>query len=90
MLDVTKEEIEIEDTFLSRIDNICKFNNIKANVVNGCIRNIKHTNIAYLEPHRVIIKDKLYLYFNGSEEIFINNLNTKIRLCDLENYIQSN
>ena len=90
MIDIAKEEIEIDDDFLRRINNICQFNNLKAIVINGCIRHIKCTNIAYLEPHRLIINDRLYLFFNSSENIYINDLSNKIRLSDLEEHIKSN
>ena len=90
MIDIAKEEIEIDDDFLRRINNICQFSNLKAIVINGCVRHIKCTNIAYLEPHRLIINDRLYLFFNSSENIYINDLSNKIRLSDLEEHIKSN
>lgn len=33
-------------------------------IFEGCLRIIEHTNLAYVEPHRVIIKNKLFLFFN--------------------------
>ena len=52
------------------------------------IRKIDKTNLTYIEPHRIIIKDNLYLAFNYSNEIYIHNLGKKIKLSELENYIE--
>lgn len=90
MFNITKEEIEMDDKLLGRINNICSLNNTTAKIINGCIRNISNTNISYIEPHRVLINNNLYLFFNDSEEVFINDLNNKIRLVELENYIKAN
>lgn len=79
MLDITKEEIEVDDNILGKINNICQLNNLKAIVINGCIQYIKHTNITYVEPHKIIIKNIRFLIFNNSDQIFINDLNTKIK-----------
>ena len=35
-----------------------------------------------------IIKDNLYLAFNYSNEIYVQNLCMKIKLTELENYIK--
>ena len=51
---------------------------------------IDKTNLTYLEPHRIIINDITFLAFNYSNEIFIENLNNKIKLSELENYLKHN
>lgn len=90
MLDITKEELEIDDDILSKVNNICQLNNLKAIVINGSVRHLKNTNIAYLEPHRIIIKNTLYLFFNGSDDIYINDLNRSIKLSELREYVKTN
>ena len=35
------------------------------------MRIIEHTNLAYVEPHRVIIKDCLYLFFNEHDYFYV-------------------
>ena len=79
MLKITKEVIDIDETILGRINNICRFHNLTAKVICGSIRHVECTNIAYLESHRIIINNNLYLFFNNSNEIFINNLSHSIR-----------
>ena len=49
-------------------------------IINGCLRIIEHTNLAYVEPHRVIIKDKLYLFFNEQDYFYIGSLDNKYPL----------
>ena len=41
------------------------------------MRIIEHTNLAYVEPHVVNIKDINYLFFNEHEYFYIENLNNK-------------
>ena len=88
MIKIIKEEIEIEESLESRLKIICDFCNTKPTIINGSIRKIDKTNLTYLEPHRIIIKDNLYLAFNYSNEIYIQNLGKKIKLSELENYIK--
>ena len=88
MIKIIKEEIEIEESLESRLKIICDFCNTTPTIINGSIRRVKHTNLTYIEPHRIIINDKLYLAFNYSNEIYINNLGKKIKLSELEDYIK--
>ena len=53
---------------------ICKFCNTKLTFFNGSIRNIKGTNIAYLEPHQILITNITYLLFEEYDYVFIENL----------------
>ena len=59
-------------------------------IINGNLRIIDKTNLTYLEPHRIIINDITFLAFNYSNEIFIENLNNKIKLSELEDYLKHN
>lgn len=88
MVNIIKEEIVIEESLVSRLNVICDFCNTTPTIINGSIRKIDKTNLTYIEPHRIIIKDNLYLAFNYSNEIYIQNLGKKIKLSELENYIK--
>lgn len=87
MLKFKKEEIEMEVSLKKRIEFICDYAKIKTKFMNGNIINIEHTNPNYVEPHRVIIKNKIFLVFNYSNEIYIENLSKKILIKDLDKYI---
>lgn len=90
MINIIKQEVEIEEHLRKRIEFICEFANTKPSFVNGSIRKIDKTNLVYLEPHRIMINKITFLAFNYSNEIFIENLSRKIKLSELEEYLKSN
>lgn len=70
MVNIIKQEIEIEEALKNKIEFICSFCNTTATILNGSIRTIEHTNLTYVEPHRIIIKDKMFLAFNYETRMF--------------------
>lgn len=50
---------------------------------------VQKTNLNYIVPHRIIINNEMFLAFNYSNEIYINNLDKKIKMSELENYIKT-
>jgi len=89
MLNIIKQEIEIEKGLKQKLEFICDFCNTTPTVINGSIRKLDKTNLTYIEPHKVIIKNITFLVFNYSNDVYIKNLNNKIQLSELENYIKS-
>ena len=87
MINVIKQEIDMEESLKRRLDIICDFCNTTPKIINGSIRKIDKTNLSYIEPHRIIIKNITFLAFNYSTDIYIKNLKNKIELSDLEEYI---
>lgn len=69
---------------------ICRFVCIKYEFILGNIKSIKNTNIAYVKPHILKVKENDYLILEECEEVFINSYNKKIRIKDLENYLKNN
>ena len=61
-MQIIKERLEIEDTLKKKVKNVLMFLNIKAKLERGSIINIPKTNIAYIEPHKLIINDITYLF----------------------------
>ena len=88
-MQIIKKQIEIDDILLNKINMILKMNNIKSKVINGNIINISKTNLSYIEPHKLVINDITYLFFNNSNNIYIDNLETSISLNDFESYIKT-
>lgn len=86
---IIKEELRVEEKLKKRLAFICEFSKVTPTFVNGSIRKIEKTNISYIEPHRVIVKDTTFLVFNHSNDVYISNLAKKIKLSELENYINS-
>ena len=87
MITIIKKKIEISDELLSKINWACTLSKTRPKIFNGYLRIIKHTNLAYVEPHRVIINGKLYLFFNENDYFYIENLKNKYPLSKLKKII---
>lgn len=88
MINIIKQEIHIDESIKKKLEFICDFCNTTPTFINGSIRKIDKSNLNFIEPHRVIIKNIIFLVFNYSNDIYIKNLNNKIQLSELENYIK--
>ena len=86
---ITKQELEFEECLKQRLEFICEFSKVTPTFINGSIRKIERTNISYIEPHRVIIKNNTFLVFNYSNDVYISNLAKKIKLSELEEYLKN-
>ena len=75
---IIKEELQFEESLKQRLEFICEFAKANAIFINGSIRKIDKTNLSYVEPHRVIVKNITLLVFNYSNDVYINNLSKKI------------
>ena len=76
-MNIIKQEIQFEESLRQRLEFICEFSNVTPTLINGSIRKLERTNLSYVEPHRVIIKnmdekDKLRLAINLSSSDFSN------------------
>ena len=89
MVTIKNEKIEMEEALKNKIEFICSFCNTTPTIYNGSIKMIEHTNLQYVEPHRVIIKGITFLAFNYENILYIENLSNAIPLNDLEQYIKS-
>ena len=89
MIEVTTKPIHVDLELKKKIEFVCNFCNTTPTIINGSIRSIGLTNISYIEPHRIIIKGITFLAFNYSNELYINGLDRKIEMKDLEEYIKS-
>ena len=56
MMQIVKEKLEIDEALEKKINNLLRFNNIKAKLEQGNIISLTNTNIAYIEPHTLEIK----------------------------------
>ena len=72
MINIISKPLEFEKELKKKIEFICDFCNNKPKIINENIRNIEHTNLSYIEPHRVIIKGITFLVFNYSKILYIN------------------
>ena len=77
----------MSDELKAKIEWSCKFSKKSYEIIDGYLRIVEHTNLAYVEPHKVIIDNQLYLFFNEQKYFYLGNLNNKIPLCELSEYI---
>ena len=89
MVNIIKQEIDIEEALKKKLEFICSFCNTNCEIKKGSIRTIERTNLSYVEPHRIIIKGITFLAFNYETNIYIENLSNTILIKDLEEYIKS-
>ena len=87
MIKIIKKKINMSDELKTKIEWSCKFSKKSYEIIKGCLRIVEHTNLAYVEPHKVIIGDTLYLFFNEQKHFYIGNLKKKIPIADLSEYI---
>ena len=83
---IIKQKLEFEECLKQRLEFICEFSKVTPTFINGSIRKLERTNLTYIEPHRVIIKNVTFLVFNYSNDIYITNLTKKIKLSELKEY----
>lgn len=88
-MNIIKQEIQFEDSLRQRLEFICEFSNVTPTFINGSIRKLERTNLSYVEPQRVIVKNTTFLVFNYSNDVYISNLARKIKLSELEEYLKS-
>ena len=74
MVNIIKQEIEIEEALKNKIEFICSFCNTTPTIFNGSIRTIEHTNLTYVEPHRIIIKDKMFSYSKNIKSKYLKRI----------------
>ena len=88
-MQIIKQELQFEESLKQRLEFICEFSKVTPTFINGSIRKIEKTNISYIEPHKVIIKNVTLLVFNYSNDVYISNLTKKINLSELEEYLKN-
>ena len=86
VIKIITQELEIESNLKQQLEFICEFCHIKPTIINGSIRKIDKTNLSYIEPHKIIVKDTTFLVFNYSTDIYVGSLNKKIQLVELKDY----
>ena len=69
---IETKELVISKELKRKVDMVCRFASVDYTIINGNIKSIKNTNIAYVKPHIVKIKNNDYLMFDECDDIFIN------------------
>jgi len=74
MLEIVKTEIQIEASLKKKIDFACNYAKVKENIIEGNLIKLIPTNIAYVEPHRLLVNNTSFLFFNTINKFYINDL----------------
>ena len=88
MINIIKQELNLNPELKKKIDWAIKYTSTTATINKGALIKLEPTNIAYVEPHKLILDKITLLFFNGSESFYINDLNTEYKLSDLCNYLK--
>jgi len=89
LLQIHKDLLLFDIHVKERLEFICKYSNKKAKFYNGNIITINGTNLHYVEPHKFIIGNHLFLFFNYSNEVYYKTLDNKIELKNLSDFINN-
>ena len=84
MINIIKQEIPIDESLKKKLEFICDFCNTTPTFINGSIRKIDKSNLAYVEPHKVIINNIMFLVFNYSNNVYIKNFGNRIKINELK------
>ena len=88
MIRIIKQELNISPVLKKKITWASKYTNINITIENDALIRLEPTNIAYIEPHKVIINENTFMFFNEKDIFCINNLNNKFRLYELICYFK--
>ena len=89
MVNIIEKKLEIDESAKKRFEFIGSFTGYKPKFIYGSIRSIEKTNISYIEPHRIIFKNITFLFFNNTNEVYIENLEHKIKINQIESYLKA-
>ena len=84
MLNIETKELKISDKLQRKFDIGWKIYNTTPIISNDSIKNITGTNVAYVMPHIIVIKNNKYLMFDECDDTYVNTFKIKISFKDLE------
>lgn len=88
MVNIITEEIPMDEELKAKLSFICEFANVKPTFINGSIKRINKTNMNYIEPNKMIVKNTTFLVFNGNGTVYIENLHKHICISELKDYLK--
>ena len=79
-----QKDVVESDKLQRKFDIGWKIYNTTSIISNDSIKNITDTNVAYVMPHIIVIKNNKYLMFDECDDVYINTFKSKISFKDLE------
>lgn len=89
MIYIITEEIPMDEELKTKLSFMCEFANVKPTFINGSIKRINKTNMNYIEPNKMIVKNTTFLVFNSNGTVYIENLHKHICISELKNYLKN-
>lgn len=78
------KKLELSPDLRKKINWAGKYTSTSITLEKGALIKLEPTNIAYVDPHKVIINDIKFLFFNGVDCFYINSSNDKHEFSELE------
>ena len=88
MLNIIKEKLDLSPDLKKKIDWAKNYTSTPITLEKGHLIRLEPSNLAYVDPHKVIINDYTFLFFNGVDTFYVNTLNDKHNLSELEKYFK--
>ena len=88
MLNIVKEKLDLSPDLKKKIDWAKKYTSTSIIIEKGHLIRLEPSNLAYVGPHKVIINDYTFLFFNGVNTFYVNNLNEQHNLSELEKFFK--
>ncbi len=88
MIRIIKQKLDLSPTLKKKIAWAKNYTSSNLIVENGYLIRLEPTNLAYVEPHKIIINNFIFLFFNGNDYFYINSLNNKYKLSELDSHFK--
>lgn len=88
MLNIIKEKLDLSPDLKKKIDWAKNYTSTSITLKKGHLIRLEPSNLAYVDPHKIIINNYTFLFFNGVDTFYINNLTDKHNLSELEKYFK--
>ncbi len=88
MLNIIKEKLDLSPDLKKKIDWAKNYTSTSITLEKGHLIRLEASNLAYVDPHKVKINNYTFLFFNGVDTFYVNTLNDKHNLSELEKYFK--
>ena len=88
MLNIIKEKLDLSPDLKKKINWAKNYTSTPIKLEKGHLIRLEPSNLAYVDPHKVIINNYTFLFFNGVNSFYVNNLNEQHNLSELEHFFK--
>ena len=82
MLNIIKEKLDLSPDLRKKINWTKNYTSASITLEKDYLIRLEPSNLAYVNPHKVIINNYTFLFFNGIDTFYVNNLNEKHNLSE--------